>query len=73
MNLQYADKHGLTLVKMLETELSGIAKDAALFMIGMKLKPHEEAAKLIDRAVRGYGITLDCSFIPAVNISPLVF
>jgi len=51
MNLQYADKHGLTLVKMLETELSGIAKDAALFMIGMKIKPYEEVAKLIEKSV----------------------
>jgi len=52
MNLQYADKHGLTLIKMLETELSGISKDAALFMIGMKIKPYEEVAKLIDTSVR---------------------
>ena len=52
MNLQYADKHGITLVKMLETELSGIAKDAALFMIGMKIKPYEAVAKLIEKSVR---------------------
>lgn len=51
MNLQYADKHGLTLVKMLETELGGMAQDAALIMLGMKIKPTEEAAKLIHKAV----------------------
>jgi len=55
MNLQYADKHGLTLIKMLETELSGISKDAALFMIGMKIKPYEEVAKLIDTSCKGFG------------------
>jgi hypothetical protein len=50
--LDSADKHGITLVKMLEVELSGISKDAALFMIGMKIKPYEEIAKLIEMAVR---------------------
>ena len=40
------------MVKMLEVELSGISKDAALFMIGMKIKPYEEIAKLIEMAVR---------------------
>lgn len=54
MNLQYADKYGLTLVKMLETEMSGISQDAALFMIGMKIKPYQEIAKLIEKAVRSW-------------------
>jgi len=54
MNLQYADKHGLTLVKMLETEMGGISKEAAGFMFGMKIKPYEEIAKLIERAVCFY-------------------
>ena len=49
--LDSADKHGITLVKMLEVELSGISKDAALFMIGMKIKPYEEIAKLIEMVV----------------------
>jgi len=55
MNLQYADKHGLTLVKMLETEMGGISKEAAGFMFGMKIKPYEEIAKLIERACKGFG------------------
>ena len=38
---------------MLADELSGISQDAALFMIGMKIKPYEEIAKLIEKAVRG--------------------
>lgn len=50
--LDSADKHGITLVKMLAEELSGISKEAALFMIGMKIKPYEEIAKLIEKAVR---------------------
>lgn len=52
MNLAYADKHGITLSKMLETELSGIAEEAAVFMFGMKVKPIEQVAKLINKAVR---------------------
>lgn len=50
--LDAVDKHGITLVKMLAVELSGISQDAALFMIGMKIKPYEEIAKLIEKAVR---------------------
>jgi hypothetical protein len=56
--LDSADKHGITLVKMLEVELSGISKDAALFMIGMKIKPYEEIAKLIEMAVRAIIIVI---------------
>jgi len=51
MNLAYADKHGITLVHMLKQELTGISEFAAGFMIGMKLKPFEEVAKLINTAV----------------------
>lgn len=55
LNLVYADKHGFTLAKMLETELGGAVRTAAKFMIGMKLKPYEEVAKLIDTACKGFG------------------
>jgi len=51
MNLAYADKHGITLSHMLGSELSGIAKEAAEFMFGMKVKPIEAVAKLINKAV----------------------
>jgi hypothetical protein len=51
----YAEMYGVTLAKALENELGGNAKDAALFMIGMKVKPYEEVAKLIDRACKGFG------------------
>jgi hypothetical protein len=36
---------------MLAEELAGISQDAALFMIGMKIKPYEEIAKFIEKAV----------------------
>ena len=55
LNLLYAEKHGFTLVKVLETELSGHVEKAALFMIGMKLKPYEEIAKLIKKSCAGVG------------------
>jgi Annexin len=55
LNLLYADKHGFTLVKTLETELGGAVEKAAMFMVGMKLKPYEEVAKLIKTACAGMG------------------
>ena len=55
LNTLYADKHGYTLVKVLETELGGHVEKAALFMIGMKLKPYEEIAKLITKSCAGIG------------------
>jgi Annexin len=55
LNTMYADKHGFTLVKVLETELGGHVEKAALFMIGMKLKPYDEVAKLIKKSCAGVG------------------
>jgi annexin A7/11 len=55
LNLLYAEKHGFTLVKVLETELGGHVEKAAMFMIGMKLKPYEEIAKLIKKSCAGVG------------------
>jgi Annexin len=55
MNLIYADKYGYTLTKAMETELRGQGETAALFMLGMKLKPYETVAKLINRACKGFG------------------
>jgi annexin A7/11 len=55
LNLMYADKHGFTLVKVLETELGGHVEKAAMFMFGMKLKPYEEVAKLIKKSCSGVG------------------
>jgi Annexin len=55
LNLVYADKYGYTLTKALEKELGGQVEAAALFMLGMKLKPYETVAKLINRACKGFG------------------
>jgi hypothetical protein len=55
LNVVYADKFGYTLSKSLEKELNGHAQDAAMFMMGMKLKPYEEIAKLINSACKGLG------------------
>ena len=53
LNLMYADKHGYTLLKVFEKELGGDAGRAGVFMLGMKLKPYETIAKLIDTACKG--------------------
>jgi Annexin len=55
LNLLYVDKYGYTLVKALEKELGGAVQKAAMFMVGMKLKPFEEVAKLIKTACAGMG------------------
>jgi hypothetical protein len=55
VNSEYADKYGYTLPKALEKELGGQVEDAALFLIGMKLKPIETIAGLIDKACKGIG------------------
>uniref|UniRef100_A0A6U6HAY2 Annexin n=1 Tax=Odontella aurita TaxID=265563 RepID=A0A6U6HAY2_9STRA len=51
----YADKHGYTLSKALEKELSGITEKGALFTLGMKIKPYETIAHLIKSACAGFG------------------
>jgi annexin A7/11 len=55
MNMAYADKYGYTLMKALEKELGGHAREAAMFTLGMKIKPYETVANLIDKACRGFG------------------
>lgn len=55
VNLMYADKYGYTLEKALEKELGGDVEKGAMLMIGMKLKPYEQVAKLIEKACAGFG------------------
>jgi Annexin len=55
LNLAYADEHGITLLHSMQQELKGYAEDAAEFLIGMKIKPYEEVAKLINKASKGLG------------------
>jgi Annexin len=71
LNLKYADKYGYTMTKMLEKELGGDVQKAALFVVGMKLKPYEEVAKLIKMACAGIGtneLLLTSSLIRYQNI-----
>jgi hypothetical protein len=66
LNLMYADKYGYTLMKSLEREVGGDAGRAGLFMLGMKLKPYETVAKLIQTATKGFGtneLLLTCTLI----------
>ena len=55
LNLAYADEHGITVLHMLQKELKGYTEDAAEFVMGMKIKPFEEIAKLIQKASKGIG------------------
>lgn len=59
VNAQYADKYGYTLAKAMEKELSGDAKDAAIFTVNMRLKPYEAIAGIIKAACRGLGTDED--------------
>ena len=55
LNLAYADEHGITVLHMFQKELKGSTEDAAEFVMGMKIKPYEEIAKLIQKASKGIG------------------
>ena len=73
--MQYADMYGYTLPKAMEKELSGDAKNAAVFTLGFKLKPYETVAKLIKSACAGIGtdeLLLTCCIIRFQSIMPQV-
>lgn len=66
VNEQYADKYGYTLFKAIEKEFSGDSKEALLHTLGIKLKPYETIAKLIETACAGFGtneLLLTCTLI----------
>jgi hypothetical protein len=66
VNLLYAEKYGYTLFKALEKELHGDSEDAAMFTLGMKLKPYATVAKLIKESCAGLGsneLLLTCTLI----------
>jgi Annexin len=66
VNQMYADKHDVTLFKAIDDEMSGKTQDATLFLLGMKLKPYETVAKLIQKACKGIGtneLLLTCIII----------
>jgi len=55
VNEVYADEYGYTLFKAFEEEMGSVAAEAALFTLGMKLKPYETIAKLVKKACAGFG------------------
>jgi len=66
INEVYADKYGYTLFKAFEKELAKLGGEAALFTLGMKLKPYETVAGLMKKATKGLGtneILLTCNLI----------
>jgi hypothetical protein len=76
LNGVYADKYGYTLFKAFEKELNRLGGDAALFTLGMKLKPYETIAKLIKKATKGLGtneILLTCILIRYQDLMGLVY
>lgn len=76
INSVYADLYGYTLFKAFEDEMgSNVAAEAAMFTLGMKLKPFETAAKLIKKACAGFGtdeLLLTCSLIRYQDLMPQV-
>mmetsp|Transcript_23827 Transcript_23827/g.33311 ORF Transcript_23827/g.33311 Transcript_23827/m.33311 type:complete len:333 (+) Transcript_23827:125-1123(+) len=62
----YAEKYGYTLMKAFEKELGGNDRNAAMFVLGMKLKPYEAIASVIKEACAGLGtdeMLLTCCLI----------
>lgn len=71
----YVKKNGINLERALEKELSGNAKKAAVFELGMKLKPYETIAALIKSTCAGLGtdeIGLSCAILRYQHILPRV-
>lgn len=76
LNEVYADVYGYTLFKAFEKEFNTIGGQAALFTLGMKLKPFETVAKLIKTATRGLGtneILLTCILIRFQDVMGQVY
>lgn len=55
VNYKYVDQTGYSITKSLEDELSGDAKDAAIHLVNMKLKPIDTAVHLIEKSMKGIG------------------
>ena len=55
INTSYTDKYGATIPALLEKELSGSTKKAAVYLALMKLKPFEAVARLVKSACAGFG------------------
>ncbi|KAL7537291.1 hypothetical protein ACHAXR_009089 [Thalassiosira sp. AJA248-18] len=55
VNYKYVDRTGHSITKSLEEELGGDAKDAAVHLVNMKLKPIDTAVRLIEKSMKGVG------------------
>lgn len=55
VNIAFAEESGETLCKSLTNELNGDTETAAIFLMGIKVDPYKEVAKLIERACAGFG------------------
>mmetsp|Transcript_18165 Transcript_18165/g.27242 ORF Transcript_18165/g.27242 Transcript_18165/m.27242 type:complete len:340 (+) Transcript_18165:118-1137(+) len=76
INEVYADTYGYTLFKAFEKELGRLGGEAALFTLGMKLKPYETVAHLIKKATKGLGTNetlLTCNIIRYQDIMGHVY
>jgi Annexin len=55
LNIGFAEEHGYTLKMALERELKGDTEAAATFIVGIKVDPYDEVAKLVNKACAGFG------------------
>lgn len=56
INVQFEKENdGISFVAVADKELTGSIRKAALFIIGMKLNPYDEIAKLMKAATKGFG------------------
>eukprot|EP00586_Coscinodiscus_wailesii_P016593 CAMPEP_0172498128 /NCGR_PEP_ID=MMETSP1066-20121228/109660_1 /TAXON_ID=671091 /ORGANISM="Coscinodiscus wailesii, Strain CCMP2513" /LENGTH=328 /DNA_ID=CAMNT_0013271277 /DNA_START=47 /DNA_END=1033 /DNA_ORIENTATION=+ len=66
VNRCYVEKYGYSMIKALEKELSGNVKNAAIYTLGMKLKPFEAMAEQIKTTCAGFGtdeLGLSCCMV----------
>ena len=71
----YVAKNNINLEKALKKELSGKARQAAVFTLGMKLSPYETAAEYIKSTCAGMGtdeLGLSCAILRYQHILPRV-
>mmetsp|Transcript_7781 Transcript_7781/g.16218 ORF Transcript_7781/g.16218 Transcript_7781/m.16218 type:complete len:331 (-) Transcript_7781:83-1075(-) len=71
----YVEKNNVNLERALEKELSGKAKKAAIYELGMKLSPYETVAELIKQTCAGMGtdeLGLSCAILRYQTILPHV-
>mmetsp|Transcript_5466 Transcript_5466/g.7167 ORF Transcript_5466/g.7167 Transcript_5466/m.7167 type:complete len:344 (-) Transcript_5466:83-1114(-) len=74
INKEYADKYGYTLWKAMEKEIGGLGeknlRQATLFEVNMKLKPHKTMADLIYKTCKGFGTNEDLLTCCLIRFQP---